>query len=596
MKKTCLILLTMSLAACGGGDGNGIAGNGSGAAMLADSGTAPAGTTAAAATSAQFLASAYQDGLAEIQLGQLALQRATNADVKTFAQRMIDQHTALNNEITSLAQSKNITLPTAPTADQQAEATRLSGLSGQEFDLAYMQANVTGHRKDVTEARTQAKSGDDPTVKMLADNALPILEAHLAVAEEINALLDPSFFLTKSYEDGLFEIQLAQLALQKATDSSVRGFAQRMVDDHTQLNNQISTLAQQRNLTLATDLPADKQQEISDLSALSGADFDKAYMDKNVVGHALDVRLARQQSEEGTDGDVQSLAGQALPTLTQHLLTAIQIDRSIEPGFLFTAVRDNRAELRLAHLALLKTTNNIVRDFANRMITDHTSAAQQLTQLTQQQGLSFPDIMSPEQTLDFVRLLGLTGQDFDRAYMEINVRIHKADVAEFTAVTQQGTTGSGTSNAGGNAGGTGTSNANANGAAGSGAQGSGTITADVRSFAQNLLPVLTQHLQLAQQILDQLASSASTGQTGTGGTGTGGTGTGGTGTGQTGTGQTGTGQTGTGGTGTGGSNTGGASTGASASGAGTGASSGASATSANGGSASATATPAGQGA
>ena len=568
MKKTCLILLTMSLAACGGGDGTGIAGNGSGSTLLTDGATTPSGTTAAA-TSAQFLASAYQDGLAEIQLGQLALQRATNTDVRTFAQRMIDQHTALNNEITSLAQSKNITLPTTPTADQQAEAARLGGLSGEEFDLAYIQINVTAHRKDVTEAKTQARSGDDPTVRILADNALPILETHLAVAEEINSLLDPSFFLTNAYEDGLFEIRLGQLALQKATDSDVRSFAQQMVDDHTQLNNQISTLAQQRNLTLPTDLPADKQQEISELSALSGSDFDRAYMDKNVVAHALAVRQARQQSEQDTDDgdDVQSLASQALPILTQHLLNAIQIDRSIEPSFLFTAVRDNRAEIRLAHLALLKSTNNTVRDFATRMITEHTSAGQQLTQLTQQQSLTFPDIMSAEQTLDFVRLLGLTGQEFDRAYMEINVNIHKMDVAEFTAVSQQGTTGASGSNAGGSA--------------GTNAQGTGTITANVRSFVQSLLPVLTQHLQLAQQILNQLGGSGSTGQTGTGATGTGATGTGGTGTGGSGTGTTGTGPTG-------GS---GAASGAGASG--TSATSEANATSTSGGAPAAT-TPAGQ--
>ncbi len=468
-KNLSLVLVMLALAGCGGGSGTGnMAGTSAApAAMLAESGVADA-----AVNSSQFLMDAYQDGLAEVQLSQLALQKAGNNDVRNFAQRMVDDHTRMNSEMTQLAQSKNIALPTDLSPEQKALADRLATLSGDEFDRAYMAANVAAHEKDVAAARLQALQGNDPDVQALADASLPILEIHLALAEEINNLLDPTAFLVSAYRDGLAEIQLSQLALQRATSDAVKRFAQRMIDDHTQANNQLAVLAQQKGVTLPTALSPDQQVVADAFARLSGADFDKAYMDKNVVAHVMDVRQARQQSDQGRDPDVKNLAQQALPVLASHLASALDIDLGIEPSFLYSAFQSGRAEIQLASLALQQSANEQVKAFAQQMIDDHTAANKQISQLAQTRSLVLPLELSPEQLRALIDLLGKSGADFDRAYMDVNVQNHRTAVALATEQAQNAS------------------------------------NTDIQSFAQGILPVLSGHLAQAQQLLQQFTSPA----------------------------------------------------------------------------------------
>jgi predicted outer membrane protein len=324
----------------------------------------------------------------------------------------------------------------------------------------------------VSSGRTQATQGTDADVKALADATLPILEVHLAVAQEIDSLLDPAAFLVAAYQDGLGEIQLSQLALQKTTNSDVRQFARRMVNDHTQANSRIVALAQLKGVALPGTLDPELQAALDEFAKFSGADFDKAYMDKNVVTHVKDVRQAKQQSEQGRDPDVRILALQTLPVLASHLASALNIDSRIEPSFLYSAYQDGKAEVRLAHLALMRASDPQVKAFAQQMITDHTAADAQIAQLGQQKGVALPTDMSPEQWRDFVELMGKSGADFDRDYMDISVQGHLKDVAEATDQSQNAT------------------------------------DADIRTLAGNLLPVLTAHLARARTLQQQLNASA----------------------------------------------------------------------------------------
>ncbi len=86
----------------------------------------------------RFINEAAQGGLAEVELGQLAVQKATSDDVKKFGQRMVDDHSKANDKLKELAASKGINLPQAPNAKQEAAKDRLSKLSGDQFDKAYM--------------------------------------------------------------------------------------------------------------------------------------------------------------------------------------------------------------------------------------------------------------------------------------------------------------------------------------------------------------------------------------------------------------------------------------------------------------------------
>jgi len=130
-----------------------------------------------------FVKKAAQGGMAEVELGKLAADKATNADVKKFGQRMVDDHGKANDELKSIASSKNITLPTDLTAKDKTLRDRLSKLSGEAFDRAYMQAMLSDHRMDVNEFKHESTSGKDSEVKEFAAKTLPTLEDHLKQAQ-----------------------------------------------------------------------------------------------------------------------------------------------------------------------------------------------------------------------------------------------------------------------------------------------------------------------------------------------------------------------------------------------------------------------------
>lgn len=132
-----------------------------------------------------FVKKAAQGGMAEVELGQLATQKATNPDVKKFAQRMVDDHTKANNELKAVAGAKNISLPNSLDAKDEATKQKLSGLAGDAFDHAYMSDMVKDHRADVAEFKTESAVAKDSSVKTFASETLPTLEDHLKEAKRI---------------------------------------------------------------------------------------------------------------------------------------------------------------------------------------------------------------------------------------------------------------------------------------------------------------------------------------------------------------------------------------------------------------------------
>jgi putative membrane protein len=131
-----------------------------------------------------FLTKAAEGGMAEVELGKLAQQRAASDAVKKFAKRMVDDHSKANEELKTIAVNKGVTLPAGLNAKDQATMDRLSKLNGPEFDRAYMDDMVRDHRTDVAEFRREADHGSDPDVKAFAAKTLPTLEDHLKMAEE----------------------------------------------------------------------------------------------------------------------------------------------------------------------------------------------------------------------------------------------------------------------------------------------------------------------------------------------------------------------------------------------------------------------------
>jgi putative membrane protein len=147
--------------------------------------TEPAGTLTAADRA--FVMEAARGGMAEVEMGRVAVTKASNADAKQFGQRMVDDHGKANDELKALASKKNVTLPTELSAKQKADVARLSKLSGAAFDRAYMTAMVADHNKDVAAFQHAANTAKDPELKAWAAKTLPTLQEHQKMAKEISA-------------------------------------------------------------------------------------------------------------------------------------------------------------------------------------------------------------------------------------------------------------------------------------------------------------------------------------------------------------------------------------------------------------------------
>jgi len=145
--------------------------------------TSPAGMTMADQT---FLKKAAQGGMAEVELGQLAVQKASSDQVKQFGQRMVDDHSKANDQLKQLAQQEHVKLPTQPSAKDKATKAKLENLSGKEFDEAYMSDMLKDHKKDVAEFERESKNAKDPAVKDFAQRTLPTLREHLKQAQRIS--------------------------------------------------------------------------------------------------------------------------------------------------------------------------------------------------------------------------------------------------------------------------------------------------------------------------------------------------------------------------------------------------------------------------
>lgn len=121
--------------------------------------------------------------MAEIEAGKLALANAEAAEVKTFAQQMVDDHTKALSDVTTLAQNKGVTLPTELDAKHKAMAKKLSKLKGAAFDKHYMaHAGVADHKQLHAKLKKDEAKASDPDVKALAAKMLPTVEQHLQTA------------------------------------------------------------------------------------------------------------------------------------------------------------------------------------------------------------------------------------------------------------------------------------------------------------------------------------------------------------------------------------------------------------------------------
>jgi putative membrane protein len=134
-----------------------------------------------------FIKGAAEDGLSEVDLGQLAQRKASNPAVKEFAAMMVKDHGEANEKLKTLAAAKQVSLPKSPSVMQKSSKTKLDLLSGKAFDKSYVKGMIEDHKADIKEFQKEATDGKDAEAKAFAASTLPTLQTHLTKIESIAA-------------------------------------------------------------------------------------------------------------------------------------------------------------------------------------------------------------------------------------------------------------------------------------------------------------------------------------------------------------------------------------------------------------------------
>jgi len=136
-------------------------------------------------------------------------------------------------------------------------------------------------------------------------------------------------FVKKAADGGMAEVALAKLAQTKTANAEVKAFAQKLEQDHSKANDELKTLAEAKHVTLPSAPSKMHAAKEAQLSKLSGAAFDRAYVADMLADHKKDVAEFERQSTHAADADVKAFAAKTLPTLKEHLQQVEQLSKSV---------------------------------------------------------------------------------------------------------------------------------------------------------------------------------------------------------------------------------------------------------------------------
>jgi putative membrane protein len=135
----------------------------------------------------KFMKDAAIGNAAEIQLGQMAQEKASDPRVKQFGERMVSDHSKADDQLKNIAQTQHVALPTELDPPHQSIKTALSTKTGSEFDKNYMRVMVQEHGKTLQKFEREAAASQDPTVKKFAQSLAPAIQSHLQQAKQIES-------------------------------------------------------------------------------------------------------------------------------------------------------------------------------------------------------------------------------------------------------------------------------------------------------------------------------------------------------------------------------------------------------------------------
>lgn len=131
----------------------------------------------------QFILKAADGGMLEVKLGQLAGKQAVSEKCKTFAKTMVADHTKVNDELKALAAKKQVAIPSGLSKASQQKYDSLASVSGEPFDMLYMNMMIASHEETIGLFQTESNKGKDADFRKWADSKIPALKHHLEMAK-----------------------------------------------------------------------------------------------------------------------------------------------------------------------------------------------------------------------------------------------------------------------------------------------------------------------------------------------------------------------------------------------------------------------------
>jgi putative membrane protein len=134
---------------------------------------------------ATFYKKATEGGIFEIDTGNQAAKASNNQQIKDFGSMLVTDHTAANDKLKGIAESKSISLPSTASVGQMAEKAKLDVLTGDSYDKSFINTQIKAHEHTIALFKTEAANGQDADAKAFAAATLPTLRKHLKEARSI---------------------------------------------------------------------------------------------------------------------------------------------------------------------------------------------------------------------------------------------------------------------------------------------------------------------------------------------------------------------------------------------------------------------------
>jgi putative membrane protein len=234
-------------------------------------------------------------------------------------------HPNLTKTLLVLGLSACISTMPAQNTSTSGQANQSNEAGGQTTDRQSTRSGSNSADRNTTRSDTTTTSGDRSHAGQQGASAD---RNRTAGSSELMVNPTDQAFMMEAARSGLMEVQAATIAQQKAQSPEVKQFAQKLLDDHTKANQELQSLAAQKNVTLPTDMGPKHQAHIAKMQNLSDAQFDRQWMKMQVDHHKKDVREFQKEADRSMDSHVKAFATKTLPTLQEHLQTAQNLQQT----------------------------------------------------------------------------------------------------------------------------------------------------------------------------------------------------------------------------------------------------------------------------